>query len=84
MRRHLRILNTIATVSPLLGLLGTVQGMIKSFNSIAASPAMVGKSEKLAEGIGMALIANCRGLIVAIPALVLYMYLAWGRYRPAS
>ncbi len=54
LRRHLRILNTIATVSPLLGLLGTVQGMIKSFNSIAASPAMVGKSEKLAEGIGMA------------------------------
>ncbi len=76
LRRHLRILNTIATVSPLLGLLGTVQGMIKSFNSIAASPAMVGKSEKLAEGIGMALIATAGGLIVAIPALVLYMYLA--------
>lgn len=75
LRRHLRILNTIATVSPLLGLLGTVQGMIKSFNSIAASPAMVGKSEKLAEGIGMALIATAGGLIVAIPALVLYMYL---------
>jgi biopolymer transport protein ExbB len=76
LRKNLRILNTIATVSPLLGLLGTVQGMILSFNSIAASPAMVGKAEKLAQGIGMALIATAGGLIVAIPALVLYMYLA--------
>jgi biopolymer transport protein ExbB len=76
LRKNLRILNTIATVAPLLGLLGTVQGMIKSFNSIAASPGMVGKSEELARGIGMALIATAGGLIVAIPALVLYMYLA--------
>jgi biopolymer transport protein ExbB len=75
LRKNLRILNTIATISPLLGLLGTVWGMILCFNEIAMSSAM-GKSEKLAEGIGMALIATAGGLCVAIPALVLYMFLA--------
>ncbi len=76
LRKNLRILNTIATVSPLLGLLGTVQGMILSFNRIAMTTQIAGKSEDLARGIGMALIATAGGLIVAIPALVLYMYLA--------
>lgn len=75
LRKNLRILNTIATVSPLLGLLGTVQGMILSFNRIATTTAIAGKSEDLARGIGMALIATAGGLIVAIPALVIYMYL---------
>jgi biopolymer transport protein ExbB len=75
LRKNLRIMNTIATVSPLLGLLGTVQGMILSFNRIATTTAHVGKSEDLARGIGMALIATAGGLIVAIPALVIYMYL---------
>ncbi len=75
LRKNLRILNTIATISPLLGLLGTVQGMILSFNRIAMSTQVTGKSEDLARGIGMALIATAGGLIVAIPALVMYMYL---------
>ena len=76
LRRNLRILNTITTVSPLLGLLGTVQGMIKSFNGMAMGVGAGKVAEKLAQGIGMALIATAGGLIVAIPALVLYMYFA--------
>jgi biopolymer transport protein ExbB len=76
LRKHLRVLNTVATVSPLMGLLGTVWGMILCFNNLATSTAIVGKTEKLAEGIGMALVATGGGLCVAIPALILYMYLA--------
>jgi biopolymer transport protein ExbB len=76
LRKNLRILNTIATISPLLGLLGTVQGMIKSFNGMAMGVGAGKVAEKLAQGIGMALIATAGGLIVAIPALVLYMYFA--------
>jgi len=76
LRKNLRILNTIATISPLLGLLGTVQGMILSFNRIATTTQISGKTEDLARGIGMALIATAGGLIVAIPALVMYMYLS--------
>lgn len=75
LRKHLRVLNAIATVSPLLGLLGTVIGMITCFNEIANSSAM-GKSEQLAGGIGVALLTTAGGLFVAIPALVLYMFFA--------
>lgn len=76
LRKHLRVMNTVATVSPLMGLLGTVWGMIKCFNELATTTVIVGKTEKLAEGIGMALVATGGGLVVAIPALILYMYLA--------
>lgn len=75
LRKHLRILNAVATISPLLGLLGTVIGMIMCFNQIATSSAM-GKSEQLAGGVGVALINTAGGLAVAIPALILYMYFA--------
>lgn len=74
LRKHLRILNAVSTVSPLLGLFGTVIGMIMCFNQIASSSAM-GKAEQLAGGIGVALITTAGGLAVAIPALILYMYL---------
>lgn len=73
LRKHIRVLNGAATVSPLLGLLGTVVGMIKSFNDIGQMNAM-GKSEKLATGIGLSLLTTAAGLAVAIPALVMYMY----------
>jgi biopolymer transport protein ExbB len=77
LRKHLRVMNTIATISPLLGLLGTVWGMILCFNQIAVTMHnATDKVERLAEGIGIALIATAGGLCVAIPALVLYMYLA--------
>jgi biopolymer transport protein ExbB len=63
----------VATVSPLLGLLGTVVGMIRAFNAIATADAM-GRPELLASGISQALLTTAAGLTVAIPALILYMY----------
>lgn len=73
LRRHLRLFNGIATVSPLLGLLGTVFGMITAFNEISDSDAM-GRPELLAAGISQALITTAAGLCIAIPALVAYLY----------
>ena len=73
LRRYLRLFNGIATVSPLLGLLGTVVGMIRAFNAIATSDAM-GRPELLAAGISEALLTTAAGLSVAIPALIVYMY----------
>jgi len=73
MRRNLRLLNGVATISPLLGLLGTVFGMILSFNEIAHADAM-GSPEQLAGGIGMALLTTAFGLTVAIPSMISYMY----------
>jgi biopolymer transport protein ExbB len=75
LRKHLRVLNGASTVAPLLGLLGTVVGMIESFNTIATKAAM-GKSEELAAGIGLALLTTAVGLMIAIPALIMYMYLS--------
>ncbi|MCY2964282.1 MAG: MotA/TolQ/ExbB proton channel family protein [Planctomycetota bacterium] len=75
LRKHLRILNGVSTITPLLGLLGTVFGMIMCFNQIATSSAM-GKSEQLAGGIGVALLTTAFGLTVAIPAMLVYMYFA--------
>lgn len=75
LRKHLRVLNGVATVAPLIGLLGTVIGMIRAFNDIASSSAM-GKPEELAVGIGLALLTTAVGLCIAIPALTLYMYLS--------
>lgn len=75
LRKHLRVLNGASTVAPLIGLLGTVVGMIDSFNTIAMKSAM-GKSEELATGIGLALLTTAVGLTIAIPALIMYMYLS--------
>lgn len=73
LRRYLRVINGIATVSPLLGLLGTVWGMMAAFNAIATADAM-GRPELLASGISQALVTTAAGLFVAIPALILYMF----------
>jgi biopolymer transport protein ExbB len=75
LRRNLRMLNGVATVSPLLGLLGTVVGMIQSFNVISQS-SVTGRAELLAGGIGVAMITTAAGLFVAIPAMILYLYFA--------
>lgn len=75
LRRHLRVINGVATVAPLMGLLGTVIGMIQAFNEIANSSAM-GKAEELAVGIAMALLTTAFGLGIAIPSLIMYMFLA--------
>jgi biopolymer transport protein ExbB len=57
----------------MLGLIGTVFGMISSFNSIATSDAM-GRPDRLASGISEALLTTAAGLCVAIPSMVTYMY----------
>lgn len=72
--KHLRIINGVATITPLLGLLGTVWGMLESFNKIASAGAM-GRTEELASGIALALVTTACGLLIAIPCLVVYMYL---------
>lgn len=71
LRAHLRVFNAVATVAPLLGLLGTVFGMIQAFNTVAASDAL-GRPELLASGVAQALLTTAFGLSVAIPALLLY------------
>jgi len=73
LRKHVRLFNGISTICPLLGLLGTVLGMIRAFNSIATVDAM-GRPELLAAGISQALLTTAAGLTVAIPALIAYLF----------
>jgi biopolymer transport protein ExbB len=72
LERFLNPLGTIATITPLLGLLGTVIGMIKVFTEIQL--AGVGNAGNLAGGISEALITTASGLSVAIPALIAHRY----------
>jgi biopolymer transport protein ExbB len=72
LERYLNTLGTIASITPLLGLLGTVIGMIKVFTAIMT--AGVGDPAVLAGGISEALITTATGLSVAIPALMAHRY----------
>jgi biopolymer transport protein ExbB len=72
LERRLGVLETIVGVAPLLGLLGTVAGMIKVFDVIAVQG--VGQAGALAGGISVALITTATGLSIAIPTLVAYNY----------
>lgn len=72
LERHLNTLGTVAAVSPLLGLLGTITGLIKVFSHITTQG--VGNPAALAGGISEALVTTAAGLIVAIPALMFYRY----------
>lgn len=72
LRKRLRVLSVIAAISPLMGLTGTIFGMIKAFQTVATSGEALGKTEALATGIYEAMITTAAGLLVAIPALVLY------------
>lgn len=72
LERYLNTLGTIASISPLLGLLGTVLGMIKVFTAITTHG--VGNPGVLAGGISEALITTAAGLTVAIPSLMFYRY----------
>lgn len=72
MRRNVRPLGIVAGVAPLLGLLGTVWGMIQAFDTVSGGG--LGKSALLAKGIAQALITTGAGLIAAIPALVAHHY----------
>jgi biopolymer transport protein ExbB len=71
--RRLGVLETVAAVSPLLGLLGTVLGMIRVFATI--SNAGLGSPEVLSTGISEAMVTTAAGLIIGIPALVAYNWL---------
>ncbi len=70
---RLGVLETVAAVSPLLGLLGTVLGMIRVFTTISASG--LGNPETLSAGISEAMVTTAAGLIIGIPALVAYNWL---------
>ena len=72
LQRGLGALETIAAVAPLLGLLGTVLGMIEVFNVIEAIG--VGQAKALSGGISVALITTATGLFVGIPSLIAYNY----------
>ncbi len=72
--KRLSTLSVVASISPLLGLLGTVTGMIKTFNVI--SVVGVGKPAEMAGGISEALITTAAGLIVAIPTVLAHHYLS--------
>ncbi|MEM7812328.1 MAG: MotA/TolQ/ExbB proton channel family protein [Planctomycetota bacterium] len=74
LRRNMRAINGVATITPLMGLLGTVLGMMISFVEIAGGDG-VGRTEELAVGIVTALSTTALGLAIAIPALIVYLYL---------
>lgn len=67
-------LNNIATISPLIGLLGTVWGMMRAFSAIALDTAQV-KGISMAYSVSQAMITTAAGLVVAIPAMAIYFYL---------
>jgi biopolymer transport protein ExbB len=73
LERFLNTLGTIAGISPLLGLLGTVTGIIRAFDAIQA--AGMGSPRTLSGGIAEALVCTVAGLCVAIPSLIAYRYL---------
>ncbi len=73
LERYLNTLGTIASITPLLGLLGTVIGMIKVFAVITSLG--VGDPKILADGISEALITTAAGLSIAIPSVMFYRYL---------
>lgn len=74
LKKHLRLINGIATVTPLLGLLGTVVGMIMAFDAIGASTTSSDPKLLIANGISQALLTTAAGMSVAIPALIAYIY----------
>lgn len=72
LERFIAALSTISTVAPLLGLLGTILGMIQSFAVISTVGS--GRPTALASGIANALLTTAAGLIIAIPSVVFYNY----------
>jgi biopolymer transport protein ExbB len=73
LKRFLKVFHAISNVAPLLGLLGTVLGMIEAFEMMSGQESM-GRPEMLASGISVALMTTAGGLSVAIPAYLAYMY----------
>lgn len=76
LRKFVRALSVIASITPLMGLLGTIFGMIQAFQTVATSADALGKTEMLAEGIYQAMITTAAGLVVAIPVLIMYHWVS--------
>ena len=74
LERHLPILATVSSVAPMLGFLGTVQGMVISFKDIVAHMGETNIVESAASGIQIALLTTVLGLVVGIPAFTAYNY----------
>ncbi len=74
LERHLPVLATVSSVAPMIGFLGTVQGMIVAFRDIVEQMGETNVVEAAAAGIQTALLTTCFGLIVGIPAYIAYNY----------
>ena len=74
LRKHIRAISGLAMMAPLLGLFGTVLGMISAFHALSQQSG-TGKTELLASGISLALVATASGLAVAVAASTAYYYL---------
>ena len=74
LQRNNKVLSSVASIAPLLGLLGTVTGFMHSFMMVAATSEALGKAELLATGIYEALVTTAVGLVIAIPSMALYFY----------
>jgi biopolymer transport protein ExbB len=74
LKRNIRVLNGSATLAPLLGLLGTVVGMIQSFDALGGRVGSA-RGELLAHGISLALVTTAMGLAIAVVAVTAYYYL---------
>ncbi|MDA1051826.1 MAG: MotA/TolQ/ExbB proton channel family protein [Planctomycetota bacterium] len=74
LERHLAVLATVSSVAPMLGFLGTVSGMINSFQDIVAKMGEMNIVEAAAGGISEALLTTCFGLIIGIPAFIAFNY----------
>lgn len=72
LKHHMRLLSCLPQAATMLGLLGTVIGMIRTFTVIAASGEALGKTERLAQGIYEAWSATAAGLAIAIPTIIAY------------
>jgi biopolymer transport protein ExbB len=73
--RHVAVIATIATISPMLGFLGTVTGMLKGFTALYRMSAGTKATTLLAHGVAETLITTILGLFVAIPAWIFYNYM---------
>jgi biopolymer transport protein ExbB len=74
LQRNNKVFSVVGTIAPLLGLLGTVTGLMRSFMTVATSAEALGRTELLAAGIYEALVATAVGLSIAIPSMALYFY----------
>ncbi len=83
LRKRMRLMSALPQVATMLGLLGTVIGMIRTFSVIAVSGESLGKTERLAQGIYEAWMATAAGIAVAIPALIAF-HMLMGRIDTAA